>query len=323
VKVIAVANQKGGCGKTTTAINLSSSLAIKGQNVLLIDCDPQSHATMGLNVDTEEFGSLYNVLTVRAGEQLSIEDVSVEIKDNFDMVPSDALLGAIEQEFANLDNRESRLLYALSNLSKSYDYVVLDCPPSIGHLCINCLRACNIALIPIDMSLFSLRGVSRLTDILAMLGNVLGHHVDCRALITMYDSRTRYSRQVLEKVREQFRKNVFETVIRYNIRLRETVDYGVPVSDYDRMAIGHYDYSKLAEEILCTTGSVPKGMINKSVQGYIQNVSERVSSKDQSSDSSEEALFDSSVSSYSQMVDDMVSVNSDLFEEYEDEIDPY
>ena len=105
MKVIAVANQKGGCGKTTTAINLSSSLVIKGKKVLLIDCDPQSHATMGLNVDAAESGSLYNVLTVRTGEQLSIEDVSVEIKDNFDMVPSDALLAAIEQEFADLSGR--------------------------------------------------------------------------------------------------------------------------------------------------------------------------------------------------------------------------
>ena len=323
MKIIAVANQKGGCGKTTTAINLSSSLVIKGKKVLLVDCDPQSHATMGLNVDAAESGSLYNVLTTRTAEQLSIEDVVVKIKDDFDMVPSDALLGTIEQEFADLNGRESRLLQALGSLSKNYDYVVLDCPPSIGHLCINCLRACNIALIPIDMSLFSLRGVARLTDILAMLSNAVGHHVDCRALITMYDSRTRYSRQVLEKVREQFRANVFETVIRYNIRLRETVDYGVPVSDYDCRAIGHFDYSKLAEEILCTDGSVSKGKINKSVQGYIQNVSDQVSSPDRTFDSSEDPIFSTEVSSYSQMVDDMVSVNSDLFEEYEDELDPY
>ena len=323
MQVIAVANQKGGCGKTTTAINLSSSLVIKGKKVLLIDCDPQSHATMGLNVDAAESGSLYNVLTTRTAEQLSIEDVAVEIKDNFDIVPSDALLSAIEQEFADLDSRESSLLRALGRLSKNYDYVVLDCPPSIGHLCINCLRACNIALIPIDMSLFSLRGVARLTDILAMLRNAVGHQVDCRALITMYDSRTRYSRQVLEKVREQFRTNVFETVIRYNIRLRETVDYGVPVSDYDHLAIGHYDYSMLAEEILCSVSSTPKGMIHNSVQGYIQNVSDRISTQDHSLDSIDDPLFDTEVSSYSQMVDDMVSVNSDFFEEYEDELDPY
>ncbi len=323
MKVIAVANQKGGCGKTTTAINLSSSFVIKGKKVLLIDCDPQSHATMGLNVNAAESGSLYNVLTIRTAEQLSIEAVSVKIKDNFDMVPSDALLGAIEQEFSDQDGRESRLLQALSRLSKNYDYVVLDCPPSIGHLCINCLRACNIAVIPIDMSLFSLRGVARLTDILAMLSNAVGHHVDCRALITMYDSRTRYSRQVLEKVREQFRTNVFETVIRYNIRLRETVDYGVPVSDYDRLAIGHYDYSMLAEEILCSVKSIPSGMIHKSVQGYIHNLSAPISLQSQALDSSDDPLFDTGISSYSQMVNDMASVNSDFFDECEDEMDPY
>jgi hypothetical protein len=156
-----------------------------------------------------------------------------------------------------------------------------------------------------------------------MLSNAVGHQVDCRALITMYDSRTRYSRLVLEKVREQFRTNVFETVIRYNIRLRETVDYGVPVSDYDRMAIGHYDYSMLAEEILCSARSIPKGKIDKSVQGYIQNVSDSISTQEHALDSTDDPPFDTGVSSYSQMVDDMVSVNSDFFEEYEDELDPY
>ena len=323
MNVISIANQKGGCGKTTTAINLSSSLVLKGKKLLLIDCDPQSHATMGLNINASESGSLYNVLTIRTAQQLSIEDVTVEIKENFDMVPSDALLGAIEQEFTDLDGRESRLLQSLGRLSKGYDYVVLDCPPSIGHLCINCLRACNTVVIPIDMSLFSLRGVSRLTDILTMLSNAVGHHVDCRALITMYDSRTRYSRQVLEKVREQFNTNVFETVIRYNIRLRETVDYGVPVSDYDRMAIGHNDYSMLAEEILCSGRSLPKDNIHQNVRGYLQNVSDSINKQAYALDGTHDLPFNTEVSSYSQMVDDMVSVNSDFFEEYEDERDPY
>ena len=128
---------------------------------------------------------------------------------------------------------------------------------------------------------------------------------------------------MLEKVREQFRANVFETVIRYNIRLRETVDYGVPVSDYDPLAIGHYDYSMLAEEILCSVSSTSKGMIHKSVQGYIQNVSDGINTQNHALDSTEDSHFDTGVSSYSQMVDDMVSVNSDFFDEYEDELDPY
>ncbi len=317
MRVIAVANQKGGCGKTTTAINLSSSLSMHGKRVLLVDCDPQSHATMGLNVETLEDGSLYNVLTIREEERLTLEEVSVSVKPNFDLIPSDAILAVIEQEYADLDGREGRLLQALKSLPRPYDFVVLDCPPSIGHLCFNALRACDTAIIPIDMSLFSLRGVARLTDIIEMLKNALGHLVDCRALITMYDGRTRYSRQVLEKVREQFGKNVLETVIRYNIRLRETVDYGLPVSDYDCQAIGHYDYEMLAGEILSSGRSVRNEPMVSSVENYIQTVSS------DSVESGEDLLIDTGESSYSQMVDDMVMVHPDLFEEYDDEIEQY
>ncbi len=250
MRVIAIANQKGGCGKTTTAINLSSSLSSKGKSVLLIDFDPQSHATMGLNVDYDYDKSMYNVITPKHDEHLRIEDVLVSIKENFDLAPSNVMLTKIEHEFAGMDGRESRLFQAIQELNRNYDYVVIDCPPSIGHLCFNALRACEEVIIPIDMSLFSLRGVAKLLEIVVLLKDECGHAVQSRALVTMYDLRTRYSRRVLENVKEQFGDNVFETVIRYNIRLRETVDYGLPVGDYDKHAIGHKDYEKLAEEVI-------------------------------------------------------------------------
>ena len=251
MRVIASANQKGGCGKTTTAINLSFALAIKGHNVLLIDSDPQAHATMGLNIQPSDLEkSIYDVISPNSTESLSIEDILIQVKDNFDLAPSNLILSVVEQELSEVEGREDRLLRAIRAVKKPYDYVIIDCPPSIGHLCFNALRAADEVIVPIDMSLFSLRGVSKLVEIILLLNERLGHEIKSRALITMYDSRTRYSRVVLEKAKAEFGDNVFESVIRYNIRLRETVDYGMPVGDYDKHAIGHQDYENLAEEII-------------------------------------------------------------------------
>ncbi len=250
MRTIAIANQKGGCGKTTTAINLSSCLALKGQKVLLIDLDPQSHATMGLNVECDPEKNIYHVIAPARTDSVKLGDVIVPVKENFDIAPSDTRLCAVEQELAQVDGREKRLLDAIERLDKSYDFIVIDCPPSIGHLCFNALRACSETIIPIDMSLFSLRGVAKLTDMMVLIEKSSGHEITPRALVTMFDARTRYSQEVLERVREKFEDKVFDTVIRYNIRLRETVDHGLPIGDYDKRAIGQKDYEALSEEVL-------------------------------------------------------------------------
>ncbi len=251
MRIIAVANQKGGCGKTTTAINLSASLSLKGKRVLLIDCDPQAHATLGLskNPSVIEQG-LYHALTLQAHGGKSIDDILMPIKDGFDLAPSSVVLSALEQELAGIEGRETRILQAVRAIRKPYDYIVMDCPPSIGLLSMNALRACEEVIIPIDMSLFSLRGVAKLTEILLLFKDKVGHDIKPRALVTMFDVRTRYSKQVLQKVKETFGSNVFESVIRYNIRLRETVDYGMPIGDYDKHSIGFKDYLNLAEEVI-------------------------------------------------------------------------
>jgi len=253
MRIIAVANQKGGCGKTTTAINLSACLALKGQKVLLIDFDPQSHATMGLNIDCDPEKNIYHVIAPARTVAVGLDDVIVPVKENFDIAPSDTRLCAVEQELAGVDGREKRLLEEIGCLEKPYDFAIIDCPPSIGHLCFNALRASSEAIIPIDMSLFSLRGIAKLTDMMVMIENASGHMIAPRALVTMFDVRTRYSQQVLERVREKFGDKVFNTVIRYNIRLRETVDHGLPIGDYDKHAIGQKDYQALSEEVMAGT----------------------------------------------------------------------
>ena len=250
MRIIAVANQKGGCGKTTTAINLSSCLALKGQKVLLIDFDPQSHATMGLNIECNPEKNIYHVMAPARMGAVGLDDVIVSVKENFDIAPSDMLLCAVEQELAGVDGREKRLLDAIERLEKPYDFVIIDCPPSIGHLCFNALRASSEAIIPIDMSLFSLRGIAKLTDMMVMIETTSGHVIAPRALVTMFDTRTRYSREVLKRVQEKFEDKVFNTVVRYNVRLRETVDHGLPIGDFDKHAIGQKDYEELSEEVM-------------------------------------------------------------------------
>jgi len=342
MRVIASANQKGGCGKTTTAINLSSSLSLKGQKVLLIDFDPQAHATMGLNVKPSDLEkTIYDVITPKKNWLWGIEDILVPVKDNFDLAPSSLILSAFEQELSGLERREHRLFQAIQPLKERYDFIVIDCPPSIGHLCFNALRACDEVIIPIDMSLFSLRGVAKLIEIIIMLKDKIGHEIKSRALITMYDRRTRYSRTVLEKVQAEFGNNVFDTVIRYNIRLRETADLGLPIGDYDKHAIGHMDYENLAEEVIrseeartyqnLNTSNVAQDLLKKTEE-YIDTAAEFSEdelagsemdefSEDESPTSEiEEFSAHSSQSNYSQMVDVIATRSTGSFFNDEDGI---
>jgi chromosome partitioning protein len=310
MRIISVANQKGGCGKTTTAINLTFSLSLKGKKVLLIDCDPQSHATMGLNVKTSDLErNMYHVFTPKEEEQLRIEDILIPIKENFTLAPSSIILSAVEQELSGVEGREDRLLHALESLPHTYDYIIIDCPPSIGLLSFNALRASDELIIPIDMSLFSLHGVSKLMEIVILLKDRLGHDIKSRALVTMYDNRTRYSKRVLEKVKEEFGTNVFETVIRYNVRLRETVDYGLPVGDYDKHSIGHRDYESLSEEVIsadttrpehCNTQDLTQDLL-RTTESYIKTATQ-LPETDESHSSTGDASLHSLKSSYAEMV---------------------
>ena len=248
MKIITIANQKGGCGKTTTAINLASTLGFNGQRTLLIDLDPQAHATLGLNID--DSNSLYNVISRLTPRKLKIKDIIKRVDKNFDIVPSNVLLGTLEQELTDEIGRELKLTEAIGEIKNLYDYILIDCPPSLGFLTVNSIRASNEVIIPVETSRFSMQGVDHLTDIVNLIRERLNHPVGSRVLITMFDSRLRHSFSMLAKMKEKFGKLLFDTIVHVNVKLKESAVMGEAVLKYDKYCRGSKDYLSLAREIL-------------------------------------------------------------------------
>jgi chromosome partitioning protein len=251
MRTISIANQKGGCGKTTTAINLSACLAHKGKRVLLIDMDPQGHVALGLNVHTADTdNTVFSILNPSSGSRPSLVDISVNVLENFDVVPADISLSTIDQHLSKVEGRESRLKNAIKQIHSAYDIIVIDCPPSLGLLTFNALVASSEVFVPIEMSLFSLHGIGKLMEIIASIKKKTGHEIRAKVFGTIVDMRTRISREVLENVREHFSDIMFETHIRSNVTLKEAAGYGKPILDYSKKANGFADYMMLAEEVL-------------------------------------------------------------------------
>ncbi len=244
---IALVNQKGGCGKTMTAINLASFLALKGKRVLLMDLDPQGHVAVGLGIKPEEIEkSTYEVLT---GES-SLRDAARRIRDNFSAVLANVVLSAFEQKMAGTAGREYKLAEAVREIGDSYDYLLIDTPPSVGLLTFNALMAAEEAIIPIDSSYFSIQGLGKLLETIQLLKTKAGHGLSVRILATNVDQRTNFGKEVVEELRSHFPGNCFETVINTSTRLREAISHGKPIGEYDRSCRGHQDYLGLAEEVL-------------------------------------------------------------------------
>jgi len=248
MRIIAIANQKGGCGKTTTSINLAASLATNGKKVLLIDLDPQAHATLGLNIK-HEF-NIYNVLSKLTNKKVRINDIIQNVSGTFDIVPSGIVLSTLEQELAGEISRESRLWETLNNFKHDYDYVLIDCPPNLGILTINAIRSANEIIIPVEASRFSLEGLSQLVDIINLIKDRLGHEVKHYVLVTNFDSRLRHSFKILDHIRATFRNRLFSTIIHVNVKLKEAQSQGTHVLDYDKYCRGAKDYFSLAREII-------------------------------------------------------------------------
>jgi chromosome partitioning protein len=251
MKTIAIANQKGGCGKTTTAINISAALAATGRRTLLIDLDPQAHASFGLrasNLPTDK--SIYYVLTENCEKRRSLDRCIANVSRNFDIVPSNIQLSTLEQEFKGKEDAVSELYKVLSSYPSTYDYIIIDCPPSLGFLTFNALRAADQVIVPIDMSAFTLMGVGKLLGMIELIKTKIGHVPRLNGLATLFDKRTTYSQSVLEEVKTFFGDRMFRTVIRLNVALKRAVSEGVSVIDFDKTSNGAKDYTALCHETL-------------------------------------------------------------------------
>jgi chromosome partitioning protein len=248
-RAIAIANQKGGVGKTTTAINLSASLAANDLRVLLIDCDPQGNATTGVGVTkTNEQLNTYHALF----SDTSISEIIVTTDfEGLDLVPSNRNLVAANLELVELPDRESRLKFKLDGIRDRYDYIILDCPPALDLLTLNALVASDAVLIPIQCEFFALEGISQLMDTVDRIRDAFQHNLAIEGiLLTMYDDRTNLTRQVAADLAEFFQGEIFKTIIPRSVRLAEAPSHGKPILSYDVRSKGAESYIKLAKEIL-------------------------------------------------------------------------
>ncbi len=249
VKVIAIANQKGGVGKTTTAVNLSACLAALDRKVLLIDSDPQGNATSGLGFDKRDIKKcIYDVIINDLPMQ---EAVRATDYPNLDIVPATIQLAGAEIELVSLMNREGRLKNSLEKIKHNYDYVLIDCPPSLGLLTINGLTAASSVIIPIQCEFYALEGVTMLMNTIQLVQRNLNPALKLEGVVmTMYDSRTNLSQEVVEEVQKYFRTKMYQTIIPRNVRLSEAPSHGQPVIVYDSKSKGAQVYTELANEVI-------------------------------------------------------------------------
>ncbi len=248
-RVVAVANQKGGVGKTTTAVNLSAALAQRGARVLLVDADPQGNATTGAGIDKQSVRRcIYDVLLKSAGVLEIILPTQIE---RLDVAPATLNLAGAEIELVSALSREQRLRSALEPVRASYDWIVIDCPPSLGLLTLNALSAADALIIPIQAEFFALEGLGQLTKVIELVRAHLNPGLGIMGvLVTMYDGRTNLAVQVVEEVRRHFGERVFETRIPRNVRLSEAPSFGAPIARFDPKSKGAAAYAALAEEVL-------------------------------------------------------------------------
>ncbi|NLP00170.1 MAG: ParA family protein [Clostridiaceae bacterium] len=254
-KIIAIANQKGGVGKTTTAVNLSACLGVKGKKVLVIDIDPQGNTTSGLGIDKNSVkSSIYDTII----NEVPIEDTMIEtqIKGLF-LSPSNINLAGAEVELVSVLSRETRLKFALDEIENKFDFIVIDCPPSLGLLTVNALTAADTILVPIQCEYYALEGLSQLMNTVKIVQKHLNKTLRVEGVVlTMFDARTNLSIQVVEEVKKYFGNKVYRTIIPRNVRLSEAPSYGLPIILYDAKSKGAECYMELAEEVILSSEEI-------------------------------------------------------------------
>jgi chromosome partitioning protein len=251
MKTIAVVNQKGGCGKTTVSINLASAIAEQGQKVLLVDMDPQSHCAVGLAVPEQQIEqSIYDVLISKSrNEPIRITEILWQISDRLDLAPASLDLSAFEQQMSGVNGRELCLKEVLKDIETRYDYVVIDCPPAVGLLTFNALRAATEVIVPVETGYFALHGLSKQLETLAILCERCNQKVNVGVLASMYDIRTKMAREILAELKSHFSDRMFKTIINFNTKIKEAASFGQPISEYDPASKGQLDFKRLAEEV--------------------------------------------------------------------------
>ena len=247
MRTIAIINQKGGCGKTTVSINLAAVLAAQGQRTLLVDMDPQGHCALGLAVPEAQINqSMADMMLAGLDGSLAMADVVWQISRNFDLAPATTALAGVEVQLANASDRDRRLVQVLSTIQANYDFCIIDCPPSIGLLTFNALRACDEVIVPVETGYFALQGSYKQEATVEMMVRRTGHQVRHKVLATMYDVRTKLAREILSELKKHFDDRLLPIVINFNAKLKEAASFGQPITEYDPTSRGMQDFEQLA-----------------------------------------------------------------------------
>lgn len=319
MRTIAIVNQKGGCGKTTISINLASALAGREYRTLLVDMDPQSHCAVGLAVPEEQIEqSIYDVLISNSrGEPLRLSEVLWQISDGFELAPASIDLAAFEQQMSGIAERENCLRLLLEQVKPDYDYVIVDCSPSIGLLTFNAIRAATDIIVPVDMGYFSLHGLSKQLDTLSVLSKQCSQEIDVMVLASMYDVRTKMGREILGELRKHFSGKMFKTVVNFNTKLKEAASLGQPISEYDAASKGHKDFQMLAEELVGADTQMHRAELVGTLQDKLEAISasaeELLSSVEQPAASQEAEMGETAEVSETAEVKDLDAKLAELY----------
>jgi chromosome partitioning protein len=275
MRTIAIVNQKGGCGKTTVSINLASALSGRNNRTLLVDMDPQSHCAVGLAVPEEQIEqSIYDILVSHGrGEPLKLFEILWQISDGFELAPASIDLAAFEQQMSGVINRENCLKDVLEQISNDYDYVIIDCPPAVGLLTFNAIRASTDVIVPVETGYFSLHGLSKQLETLSILCKQCSQQINVMVLANMYDIRTKMAREIMGELRKHFSERMFKTIVNFNTKLKEAASLGQPIAEYDPASKGNKDFKNLAEELIGTDTQMHRAELVSTLQSKLDAIS--------------------------------------------------